>query len=126
MAEAKITITGNLTADPELRYVGDNAVAQFSVASTASKKVGDEWVDEETVFLRVSAWRQLGEGAAETLRKGDSVIVTGKLKQRSFEKDGQKRSVFEIDADNIGKSVRARKDGGKSSYEKAAEQTPGW
>ncbi|QXO14321.1 ssDNA binding protein [Mycobacterium phage Chaser] len=120
MANAEITIFGNLTADPELRFLDSGvAVAQFSVASTPRVKKGDEWVDGETVFLRASAWRELGEGAAETLRKGDSVVVIGKLKARSYEKDDVKRTVFEIDAEFVGKSVRKRRErnsGGVQSH----------
>ena len=111
MADTAITINGNLTADPEVRYVGANsdiAAGQFSVASTPREKKNGEWVDGETVFLRVNVWRELAEGAVDALRKGDNVIVTGRLKQRSFEKDGEKRTVFEIDGDFVGKSVRAK------------------
>lgn len=110
MAEARITIDGNLTADPELRFVPSGAAtARFTVASTPRVKKGDQWEDGETTFLAVTVWRELAEGAAETLRKGDNVVVTGKLKQRSYEKDGQKRTVYEIDGEFVGKSVRARK-----------------
>ena len=128
MAEARITIDGNLTADPELRFLDSGAaVVQFSVASTPRSydKQAGEWVDGETVFLRVSVWREWAEGAAEALRKGDSVIVSGRLKQRAFEKDGQKRTVFEIDGDFVGKSVRLRRQGGYG-YQQQAADSPGW
>ncbi|AXH67889.1 single strand DNA binding protein [Mycobacterium phage Bromden] len=118
MPNAEITIQGNLTADPELRFLDSGvAVAQFSVASTPRVKKGDEWVDGETVFLRTSIWRELAEGAADALKKGDSVVVIGKLKQRSYTKDGEKRTVFEIDGEFVGKSVRKRRerDSGYSS-----------
>ncbi|ADL71044.1 ssDNA binding protein [Mycobacterium phage Halena] len=125
MASVDIQQVGNLTADPELRFLPSGvAVAQFSVASTPRVKKGDEWVDGETVFLRCTVWRELAEGAAETLRKGDQVVVLGKLKQRSFEtKEGEKRTVFEVDGEFVGKSVRARKsrDGG---YSAAATEEP--
>lgn len=126
MADANLTITGNLTADPELRVTNSGvSVAQFSVASTPRVKVNGEWQDGETVFLRVSVWRDLAEGAADELRKGDSVIVVGKLKQRSYEKDGQKRSVYEIDGESVGKSVRAKKnrDGGGYSQQPARDSS---
>lgn len=123
MAESKITIDGNLTADPELRYLPSGAaVANFTVASTPRVKKDNEWVDGETVFLQVSVWREWAEGAVESLVKGDPVIVVGKLKQRSYEKDGQKRTVYEIDGEFVGKSVRARKPRGE--YSAPAES--GW
>lgn len=110
MAEARITIDGNLTADPELRFVPSGAAtARFTVASTPRVKRGDQWEDGETVFLPVTVWRELAEGSAETLRKGDTVIVSGKLRQRSYEKDGIRRVAYEIDGEFVGKSVRARK-----------------
>ncbi len=110
MAEARIAIDGNLTADPELRFVPSGAAtARFTVASTPRVKRGDQWEDGETVFLPVTVWRELAEGSAETLRKGDTVIVSGKLRQRSYEKDGIRRVAYEIDGEFVGKSVRARK-----------------
>ncbi|QFG14322.1 ssDNA binding protein [Mycobacterium phage Tourach] len=128
MPNAEITIQGNLTADPELRFLESGvAVAQFSVASTPRVKKGDEWVDGETVFLRTSVWRELAEGAAESLRKGDSVVVIGKLKQRSFEtREGEKRSVFEIDGEFVGKNVRKRRENGGGGYQSAANDAPAW
>lgn len=127
MPDVQIQIQGNLTADPELRFVPSGAaVAQFSVASTprSFNKQTQEWEDGETVFLRASMWRELAEGAAETLRKGDPVVVIGKLRQRSFDKDGEKRTVFEIDADFVGKSVRARKQ--RDNGAARADDGPGW
>lgn len=111
---AIVTITGRLTADPVLRFTqtGDS-VASFSVAHTERKfdRATSQWVDSgEPLYLNVSAFKQLAEGAAETLTKGDSVTVVGKLKQRSYDaKDGSRRTVFELVADEIGRSVRARK-----------------
>jgi single-strand DNA-binding protein len=120
--DVKIEIQGNLTADPELRFLDSGiAVGQFSVASTPRVKKGGEWVDGETVFLRASAWRELAEGAANTLRKGDPVVVIGKLRQRSYEKDGEKKTVFEIEADFVGKSVRERKQRDEGGYSSGAE-----
>lgn len=123
MASCDIVISGNLTADPELRFLNNSgtATASFSVASTPRKfdKASNEWTDGETTFLRVTCWRQNAEGAADVLRKGDAVIVSGTLKQRSYEKDGEKKTVFEVDANEIGKSVKAR--GQKQQSQQAAD-----
>ena len=108
--DTTLTITGNLTADPELRFTGTGtAVAAFTVA--ASRRVYDQasgqWQDGDTLFLRCSAWRDLADHAAESLRKGMRVIVTGRLKQRDYEAaDGTKRTVYELDADDIGPSLK--------------------
>lgn len=129
MAETLITINGNLTADPDLRFTPSGAaVASFTVASTPRRydKNAGEWIDGDTVFLKVNAWRELGEGAADALKKGDSVIVSGKLTQRSYEKDGEKRTVFEIDPTDVGKSVRLRKPRGQQSAPAASNDEPDW
>ena len=108
--DTTLTITGNLTADPDLRFTGTGtAVAAFTVA--ASRRVYDQatgqWKDGDTLFLRCSAWRELADHAAETLTKGTRVIVTGRLKQRSYETpEGDKRTVYELDADDIGPSLK--------------------
>lgn len=107
--ETIITVVGNLTADPELKFTpAGAAVASFTVASTPRTfdKATSQWVDGEALFLRCSLWRQAGENAAESLTKGMRVIVQGRLKQRSFEKDGQKRTVIELDVDEIGPSLK--------------------
>lgn len=108
--ENHVTIIGNLTADPELRFVPSGvAVANFSVAHTPRymDSVTNEWKDGEALFLRCNAWRDLAENIANTFVRGDRVIVTGKLKQRSWEtKEGEKRNTFELDVDDIGASVR--------------------
>ncbi|MBF9350628.1 single-strand binding protein Ssb [Mycobacteroides abscessus subsp. massiliense] len=112
MPDATIYQIGNLTADPELRQTPNGvSVAQFSVASTPRiyDKQAQEWKDGDTTFLRAQVWRELAEGAANELRKGDQVIVVGKLKQRQYEKDGVQRTAYEVEADFVGKSVRARK-----------------
>lgn len=100
-----ITITGNLTADPELRFTpGGDAVTNFTVADTPRKfnKQTNAWEDSgETLFVRCSIWREDAEVAAELLRRGQRVTVTGKLKQRSYEKDGQTRVSIECDADSV-------------------------
>ena len=105
-----ITVVGNLTADPELRFTPSGAaVANFTVASTPRTfdKNSNEWKDGEALFLRCSVWRQAAENVAESLTKGTAVIVQGRLKQRSFEtKEGEKRTVYELDVDEIGPSLK--------------------
>jgi single-strand DNA-binding protein len=108
--ENQVTLVGNLTDDPELRYTPNGAaVANFRVA--VSRRVKDDatgkWEDAETSFFRVAAWRSLGENVAESLTRGSRVLVIGRLKSRSWEtQEGEKRSSVEIDADEIGPSLR--------------------
>ena len=108
--ETPITVVGNLTADPELRFTPSGAaVANFTVASTPRTfdKQTNEWKDGEALFLNCSVWRQAAENAAESLQRGMRVIVTGRLKARSYEtRDGEKRTVFEIDVDEVGPSLK--------------------
>lgn len=108
--ETMIPLIGNLTADPELRFTPSGAaVCEFTVASTPRTfdKRSNEWVDGETLFLRCSVWREAAENCAESLRKGMRVIVYGKLKSRTFEtKSGEKRTVTEVDVDEVGPSLR--------------------
>lgn len=108
--ETTITVIGNLTSDPELRFTpGGHAVANFTVASTPRTfdRQANEWVDGETLFLRAAIWREAAENVAETLTKGTRVIVSGRLKSRSYEtKEGEKRTVIELDVDEIGPSLR--------------------
>jgi len=108
--ETVITVVGNLTGDPELRFTPNGAaVASFTVASTPRTldRATNEWKDGEPLFLRCSIWRQAAEHVAESLTKGARVIVQGRLKQRSFEtREGEKRTVFELDVDEIGPSLR--------------------
>lgn len=109
MNDIAITLTGNLVEDPELRYTPQGTpVANMRVASTPRMQKGGRWVDAaDTVFIDVVAWRTLGENAAEELRKGDRVIVAGRLRQRTYEtNDGEKRTVYEIHADDIAPSLR--------------------
>lgn len=105
-----ITVVGNLTADPELRFTPSGAaVANFTVASTPRTfdKNTNEWKDGEALFLRCSVWRQAAENVAESLQRGTAVIVQGRLKQRSYEtKEGEKRTVYELDVEEIGPSLR--------------------
>jgi single-strand DNA-binding protein len=108
--ETPITVVGNLTADPELRFTPSGAaVANFTVASTPRTfdKQTNEWKDGEALFLNCSVWRQAAENAAESLQRGMRVIVTGRLKARSYEtREGEKRTVFEIDVDEVGPSLK--------------------
>jgi single-strand DNA-binding protein len=106
--EASTTIIGNLTADPQLCTVGGAAVANFTIASTPRMfdAQAGEWKDGETLFLRASAWRGLAENAAAQLTKGSRVVVTGRLKPRSYETKGEKRTVIELEVDEIGLALR--------------------
>jgi single-strand DNA-binding protein len=108
--ETVITVIGNLTSDPELRFTPSGAaVASFTVASTPRTldKATNEWKDGEALFLRCSIWRQAAENVAESLQKGMRVIVSGRLQQRSYEtKEGEKRTVIELQVDEIGPSLK--------------------
>lgn len=108
--ETVITVVGNLTADPELRFTPSGAaVASFTVASTPRTfdRQANEWKDGETLFLRCSVWREAAENVAESLAKGMRVIVQGRLVQRSFEtREGEKRTVVEMQVDEVGPSLR--------------------
>ncbi|MGI5274195.1 single-stranded DNA-binding protein [Nonomuraea sp. CA-218870] len=105
-----ITIVGNLVDDPELRFTPTGqAVARFRIASTPRymDRESNEWKDGDSLFLTANVWRQAGENAAESLTRGMRVIVQGRLRQRSYEtKDGDKRTVYEIEVDEIGPSLR--------------------
>jgi single-strand DNA-binding protein len=105
-----ITVVGNLTDDPELRFTPSGAaVANFTVASTPRSfdRQANEWKDGDTLFMRCSIWRQAAENVAESLVRGTRVVVTGRLKQRSFEtREGERRTVVELDVDEIGPSLR--------------------
>jgi single-strand DNA-binding protein len=108
--DTTITVIGNLTADPELRFTPSGAaVANFTVASTPRMfdRQSNEWKDGEALFLRCNIWREAAENVAESLTRGSRVIVTGRLKQRSFEtREGEKRTVMEVEVDEIGPSLR--------------------
>ncbi|NKY05932.1 single-stranded DNA-binding protein, partial [Cellulomonas hominis] len=105
-----ITVIGNLTADPELRFTpAGAAVANFTVASTPRTydRQSNEWKDGDTLFLRCSIWREAAENAAESLTKGTRVIVQGRLIQRTYEtREGEKRTVYELEVDEVGPSLR--------------------
>ena len=108
--ETVITVVGNLTADPELRYTQNGLpVANFTIASTPRNfdRAANEWKDGEALFLRASVWREFAEHVAGSLTKGARVIATGRLKQRSYEtKEGEKRTAIELEVDEIGPSLR--------------------
>ncbi|SDM97638.1 single-stranded DNA-binding protein [Actinacidiphila guanduensis] len=109
--ETVITVVGNLVDDPELRFTPSGAaVAKFRVASTPRTfdRQTNEWKDGESLFLTCSVWRQAAENVAESLQRGMRVIVQGRLKQRSYEdRDGVKRTVYELDVDEVGASLRS-------------------
>jgi single-strand DNA-binding protein len=107
--DTTLTVVGNLTADPELRYTPNGqAVAAFTVA--ASRRVYDQtsssWKDGDTLFMRCSVWRQMAEHVTESLSKGNRVVVSGRLRQREYEKDGAKRTIIELEVEEVGASLR--------------------
>jgi single-strand DNA-binding protein len=108
--DINLTIVGNITNDPELRFTPSGAaVASFTVASNSRylDKTTNEWKDGEPVFMRCSVWRQYAENVAESLTRGTRVIVTGRLKQRSYDnRDGQKVTVMEMEVDDVGPALR--------------------
>ena len=101
MSDTHVTITGNLTADPELKFTPNGAaVANFRIAVTARVRDGETWRDGDTSFFRVNAWRQLAQHVTGSLSKGDRAVVIGRLRSRSWETpEGEQRSVVEIEAD---------------------------
>ena len=105
-----VTVIGNLTSDPELRFTPSGAaVASFTVASSSRllDKTTNEWKDGESVFMRCSVWRQYAENVAESLTKGTRVIVSGRLRQRSYEtREGEKRTVMELEVEDVGPALR--------------------
>jgi len=137
--ETVITIIGNLTADPELRFTPSGAaVANFTVASTPRQfdRQAQEWKDGETLFMRCSVWRDTAENVAESLAKGNRVIVQGRLVQRSFEtREGEKRTVVELQVEEVGASLKyasatvtrqPRKGGGFGGQGGGQQQSGGW
>jgi len=135
MADNSVTLVGNLTRDPELRFTnGGRAVASFGLAVNRRYQVNGEW-QEQTSYFNIVAWGQLGENAAQTLNKGSRAIVTGRLEQRQYEnRDGEQRNIVEIVADEIGPSLRwataqiertARTSGEGAAPERAAPSTSG-
>ena len=134
--ETIITVEGNLTAEPELRFTPSGAaVASFTVASTPRTydKTSNSWVDGEALFLRCNCWRQMAENVAESLTRGTRVIARGRLKQRSFEtREGEKRTVIELDVDEIGPSLKfaqatvrkAERSGGQAQPQQRRQAPP--
>lgn len=108
--ETVITVVGNLTADPELRFTGSGVpFASFTIASTPRTfdRRANEWKDGEALFLRCIVWREFAEQCAQSLSKGVRVIARGELKQRTYDdKDGQRRTAYELDVDEVGPSLR--------------------
>jgi single-strand DNA-binding protein len=108
--DTQITLVGNSVEDPELRFTPSGAaVSKFRIACTPRffDKNSNEWKDGETLFLTVNCWRQMAENVAETVQRGMRVIVQGRLKQRSYEtKEGEKRTVYEVEADEVGPSLK--------------------
>ena len=108
--ETTITVIGNLTGDPELRFTPSGAaVAKFRVASTPRFRdnASGEWKDGDSLFLTCNVWRQAAENVAESLQRGMRVIVYGRLRQRSYEtREGEKRTVYEVEVDDVGPSMR--------------------
>lgn len=132
-----ITIVGNLVDDPELRFTPTGqAVARFRIASTPRffDKQANEWKDGEGLFLTCNVWRQMAENVAESFQRGMRVIVQGRLKQRSYEKDGQKRTVYEVEVDEVGPSLknatakvnRTSRQGGQNSDQGANMPADPW
>jgi single-strand DNA-binding protein len=133
-----LTVVGNLTADPELRFTPSGAaVANFTVASTPRifDRQSNEWKDGDALFMRCSIWREAAENVAESLTRGSRVIVQGRLKQRSYEtREGEKRTVVELEVDEIGPSLRyatakvnkaSRSGGGGGGFGSGAGQRSG-
>lgn len=105
--EPMIYLVGNATGDAELRFLSSGVgVASFSVAVTPRVKDGDNWADGETTYYRCSAWRQMAEAVGETVTKGMRLVVHGRLKTRTWEKDGEKRLSLEVDVEEVGPSLR--------------------
>lgn len=107
MNEPLITVVGNLTADPEVKYTQAGlAVVNFTIASTPRVKDGDQWKDGEALFLRASAWRDLAENIGQALHKGSRVVAQGRLTSRSYEtKEGEKRTSLELQIEDIGVGI---------------------
>jgi len=127
-----MTVKGNLGSDPELKFVktsrGETGLVTFSLAHTPKEKKGDTWVEGETIWFRITSWGEKGEALVDTLRKGDSVIVQGNMKQSSFKgRDGQDKTVLEINATDIGLVPKTgRSSNTRSQAQVSRAETPGW
>jgi single-strand DNA-binding protein len=108
MPDTFVSLVGNLTDDPEVRFTpGGTQVGSFRLAVTPRVREGDAWKDGETSYFRVNVWRELAANAAESLSKGDRVLVTGRLRARSWETpEGERRSVVEVEAEEVGPSLK--------------------
>lgn len=131
MSAPSVTVVGNLTADPELRFTPSGAaVVNFTVVSNDRfyDKQAQEWKDKDPVFTRCNLWREYAENVAESLAKGNTVIVTGHLSQREFEtREGEKRTVVELEVEEIGPALRfATAKVTKASAKAKAEDNGGW
>ena len=135
--DTTITVVGNLVNDPELRFTpSGSAVANFSIASTPKQfdKGSGEFKDGETLFLRCSIWREAAENVAESLQKGMRIVAQGRLKSRSYDKDGEKRTVIELEVEEIGPSLRwasakvtrTQRGNGNTQQSAPAQQGQGW
>lgn len=128
--ETQITLIGNLTADPELRFTPSGAaVANFTVASTPRSfdRQAGEWKDGDPMFLNCSVWREAAENVAESLTKGMRVVVQGRLKSRSYEtREGERRTVVEVEVDEVGPSLRYATAKVTRSQSKSSPQGAGW
>jgi single-strand DNA-binding protein len=127
-----VTIKGNLGSDPELKYVktarGDSALVTFSLAHTPRERKSDEWVEGETIWFRITTWGDKGEVYIDALKKGDTVLVQGNMKQSTFKgRDGVDKTALEITATDIGivpKIVRSAQSRGQAQVSRA--EAPGW
>ncbi|MGH3191608.1 MAG: single-stranded DNA-binding protein [Streptosporangiaceae bacterium] len=139
MNDTTLTIIGNLVDDPELRFTpSGQPVAKFRIASTPRyfDKTTNAWKDGDSLFLTVNVWRQAAENVAESMTRGTRAIVTGRLRQRTYEtKEGEKRTVYEIEADEVGVSLRnatakvakiARTSGGQAAQTSSGAQGDPW
>jgi single-strand DNA-binding protein len=123
---AQVTVIGNLTKDPELRFTpGGDAVASMRIAVNERIKDGTEWKDGEPSFYEVKVWRKLAEQAGETLQKGQRIVVVGKMKIETYQtKEGETRSSTVITAEEIGESIRFRQNGPRPTVEDMVEASP--
>lgn len=124
MNATEVIITGNVVDEPSKRYAGESVLCSFRIASTErrfDRQVGG-WVDGDSLFLRVTCWRALAGHVLASVHKGDPVMVKGRLFSRQYDKDGQKRVSFEIDAHHVGHDLTR----GTSRFEKAVNGAPNW
>jgi single-strand DNA-binding protein len=126
MGYADMTLEGNVGKEPELRFTpGGDPVCNMSVAVTPRKKVNDQWVDGETTWFRVTAWGRLAESCTEHVQKGDAIMVRGKFRLSTYEKDGETRTMPEVIADTVGKLV-ARIPKAEPKTINKSEDGPAW